>query len=74
MLEIIASVPRRNVTPVARFFKVPVTTVPGRLFYVCCAYIEDQVFHRKLKTDKKQTAPKTAEINIRKCKLITGKK
>ena len=72
MLEIIASVSRRNVTPVARFFKVSVTTVPGRLFYVCCAYIEDQVFHRK--TDKKQTAPKTAEINIRKCKLITGKK
>ena len=32
MLEIIASVPRRNVTPVARFFKVSVTTVPGRLF------------------------------------------
>ena len=47
MLEIIASVPRRNVTPVARFFKVPVTTVRGRLFYVCYAYIQDQVFDGK---------------------------
>ena len=39
--------PRRNVTPVAWFLKVPVNTGPGRLFYVSCAYIEDQVFDRK---------------------------
>ena len=63
--------PRRNVTPVARFLKVPVNTGPEGSFMLAVLTLKIKF---SIERNKKQTSPKTVVINIRKCKLISGKK